>query len=79
MKTHRGVQMAFHRLMMNDARVDARLVTLLSRSYKFKSLADYGYDADVHPTEDDAKAALLEAARFLEVFSAIAATPPGPP
>ena len=79
MKTHRGVQTAFHRLMRNDARVDLRLVTVLPRSYKFKSIADYGYDTDLHPTEDDAKTALLEATRFLEVFSDIVAVPPATP
>jgi uncharacterized protein (UPF0332 family) len=52
-KTHQGVQSEFFRLSHADARVDQELRRFLSRSYEFKSVADYfsGVDPVVMPEE----------------------------
>jgi uncharacterized protein (UPF0332 family) len=43
LKTHRGVQTEFNRLMKDDPRADKELVGFVARAYKYKTVADYGF------------------------------------
>jgi uncharacterized protein (UPF0332 family) len=78
LKTHRGVQTEFNRIMKSDPRADRELVGFLARAYKFKTVADYGFDAPTHATGDDARNALDEATRFVDAFTALLNPPPAP-
>lgn len=71
LKTHKGVQTEFNRIMKDDARADMALVGYVARSYKFKTVADYGFDAIEHPSDDAARAALTEAVRFVDMFTSL--------
>jgi uncharacterized protein (UPF0332 family) len=78
LKTHRGVQTEFNRIMKGDPRADTALVGFLARSYQFKTVADYGFDTPGHSTADDARTALAEATRFFDAFTAPLSAPPAP-
>jgi uncharacterized protein (UPF0332 family) len=77
-KSHRGVQGEFNRLIKDDARVDHELRKFLSRSYEFKTIADYetGSDATVSPVV--AAEAVATAKRFVAHFAGLVAVPPPP-
>jgi uncharacterized protein (UPF0332 family) len=79
LKTHRGVQTEFQRLMRNEPAVDADLRGFLSRAYTYKTIADYDLGNSVATTEADARTALETATRFIERLAEVAARPsPGP-
>jgi len=78
LKTHKGVQTEFNRIMKDDPRVDMKLAGFVARSYKFKTVADYGFDAIGHPTDEAAREALTEAIRFFDHFVAVLSPSPGP-
>ncbi len=78
LKTHRGVQTEFNRIMKSGPRADAALVGFVARAYKFKTVADYGFDAPTHATDDDARSALQAATRFFDAFTALLNQPPAP-
>jgi uncharacterized protein (UPF0332 family) len=78
LKTHRGVQTEFNKIMKDDARADGDLIGFLARPYKFKSVADYGFDAPAHPTDEDVRSALQDAARFLDAFTILLKPTSGP-
>jgi uncharacterized protein (UPF0332 family) len=78
LKTHRGVQTEFNRIMKSDPRADRELVGFLARAYKFKTVADYGFDAPAHATDADAWNAFQEATRFFDAFTALLNPPPTP-
>ena len=78
MKTHRGVQTEFNKIMKDDPRADGEFVWFLARAYKFKTIADYGFDAPTHPTDDDARNVMRDATRFFDVFTALLDPPPAP-
>jgi uncharacterized protein (UPF0332 family) len=40
-KSHGGLQGEFHRLVMNDQRVDDQIRAFLGRTYNLKGIADY--------------------------------------
>jgi uncharacterized protein (UPF0332 family) len=71
LKTHRGVQTEFNRIMKDDPRADRELAGFLSRAYKFKTVADYGFDTPIHASGDDARSALEEATRVFDAFTAL--------
>jgi uncharacterized protein (UPF0332 family) len=78
LKTHRGVQTEFNRIMKDDARADKDLVGFVARAYKYKTVADYGFDTPTHATSGDARTALQEATRFFDAFTALLDLPSAP-
>jgi len=64
-KTHQGVQREFHRLAMDEPRIDRRFPKFLSYAYNLKAVADYetGPDSDI-PIERS-KDAIETAGRFI--------------
>jgi uncharacterized protein (UPF0332 family) len=78
LKTHRGVQTEFNRLMKDDPRADRELVGFMARAYRFKTVADYGFDAPTHTTSDDARNALEVATRFFAAFTGLLSPPSEP-
>ena len=61
-KTHRGVQSEFSRLIRDEPSMPAELRGFLSRAYAFKMIADYDPQTSVPPTPEDVRAALDNAA-----------------
>ena len=53
LKTHRGVQSEFFKLIRDDASVPADLRGFVSPAYAFKTIADYDPLTSVPPTEED--------------------------
>src|SRR5580700_8763175 len=47
LKTHRGVQTEFQRLMQEEPVIDGELRGFLSRAYRFKTIADYDLGSSV--------------------------------
>jgi uncharacterized protein (UPF0332 family) len=78
LKTHRGVQTEFYRIMKDDPRADVELVGFLARAYRFKTVADYGFDIATHPTDDNVRSAMQDAMRFFDVFTALLNSLPAP-
>jgi uncharacterized protein (UPF0332 family) len=76
LKSHQGVQTEFNRIMKGDPRADKELVGFVARAYKFKTIADYGFDVPVHPTDEEAQDALRVATRFFGAFTALLSTSP---
>ncbi len=75
LKTHRGVQSEFSRLIKDDPSVPADIRGFLSRSYAFKTIADYDPHTTVPPTTDEVQAALETAGRFVEELVRLTALP----
>ena len=75
LKTHRGVQSEFSRLIKDDPSVPADIRGFLSRSYAFKTIADYDPHTTVPPTPDEVQAALETAGRFVEEVVRLTALP----
>ncbi len=71
-KSHKGVQIEFFRLSQIDPRVDQDLRKFISRSYEFKSIADYFSSADATISPQQATEALATAKRFVAHFSELA-------
>jgi len=71
LKTHHGVQSEFHRLTKNDSTIDGELRGFLSQAYRLKTIADYDLSTYAHPSEDDARAAIETATRFVDAFARI--------
>lgn len=65
LKTHGGVQSEFAKLIRDDASVPADLRGFVSRAYAFKTIADYDPLTSIPPTEEDARAAVATAGRFI--------------
>lgn len=65
LKTHGGVQSEFARLIRDEASVPADLRGFVSRAYAFKTIADYDPLTSMPPTEEDARAAMETAGRFI--------------
>ncbi|HTI82141.1 MAG TPA: HEPN domain-containing protein [Acetobacteraceae bacterium] len=65
-KTHQGVQSEFFRLSHVDSRVDQELRRFLSRSYEFKSIADYFSGSDPAVLPDEAADSVDTARRFVD-------------
>jgi uncharacterized protein (UPF0332 family) len=78
LKTHRGVQSEFSKLIRDDALVPADLRGFLSRAYAFKTIADYDPMTSVPPTEQDARAAIETAGRFVEEVAGSSGRPQQP-
>jgi uncharacterized protein (UPF0332 family) len=76
LKTHRGVQTEFNRIMRSDPRADADLMGFVARAYKFKTAADYGFDTSTHQSDVDVTNALNEATRFFGAFTVLLSVPP---
>jgi uncharacterized protein (UPF0332 family) len=66
LKTHRGVQSEFSKLIRDDLSVPAELRGFVSRAYAFKTIADYDPLTNVPPTEEDARVAIETAGRFVD-------------
>lgn len=66
LKTHRGVQSEFSKLIKDDTSIPADLRGFVSRAYAFKTIADYDPLTSIPPTEEDARVALETAGRFVD-------------
>jgi len=81
LKTHRGVQSEFSKLIRDDLSIPADLRGFVSRAYAFKTIADYDPLTSVLPTQEDARIAIETAGRFVEEILRLIgplATPPDP-
>jgi len=81
LKTHRGVQSEFSKLIRDDLSIPADLRGFVSRAYAFKTIADYDPLTSVLPTQEDARTAIETAGRFVEEILRLIgplATPPDP-
>ena len=70
-KTHRGLNAEFHRLIRHSAHVDAELRGFLAFAYNLKAIADYetGPGSDVSP--ELAAEAVETAKRFVSCITAL--------
>ena len=75
LKTHRGVQSEFSRLIRDEPSVPADLRGFLSRAYAFKTIADYDPHTNVPPTPEDVRAGLDTAARLVDEAERLIALP----
>jgi uncharacterized protein (UPF0332 family) len=78
LKTHSGVQSEFSRLIRDNPSVPAELRGFVSRAYAFKTIADYDPLTSVPSTEDDARAAIETASRFVEEVVRLIGLPAAP-
>jgi uncharacterized protein (UPF0332 family) len=58
LKTHRGVQTEFNRIMKDDPRADVDLVGFMARAHKFKTAADFRFDTPIHQSDEDPRNAI---------------------
>jgi uncharacterized protein (UPF0332 family) len=72
-KSHRGVNAEFHRLIRGDARIDDEMRAFLGRTYQLKTVADYeaGPGAGVSPATaadaiEKAKSFVAKVAELIE-------------
>jgi uncharacterized protein (UPF0332 family) len=75
LKTHHGVQTEFFRLTRDDARADPELRRFLSRSYEFKSVADYFSGSNPVTSAEAAAEAIATARRFVAHFAGLVTIP----
>jgi uncharacterized protein (UPF0332 family) len=70
-KTHQGVQSEFHRLALNEPRIDKAFPPFLTQAYNLKAVADYetGDNSDIPP--ERSAAAIKTAARFLDCIAGL--------
>jgi len=73
-KTHRGLRIAYARAARDEQKLDPDFGPLLSRSYKFKEVADYGVGPTVEITIGDAQAVIGSAERFIDAVALILAS-----
>jgi uncharacterized protein (UPF0332 family) len=66
LKTHRGVQSEFSKLIRDDPKIPGDLRGFVSRAYAFKTIADYDPLTSLPPTEEDARFALETAGKFVD-------------
>lgn len=74
-KTHHGVQTEFFRLTKEDPRADQELRRFLSRSYEYKSIADYGMGSEAVTSATEAADAVAMARLFLAHFRSVVPLP----
>lgn len=74
-KIDHGVQTEFARLTRNDPNVDGEVRATLSRSYDFKSFADYFSGPITSVTPEEASQAIADAKRFVTLFITLLDTP----
>ncbi len=70
-KTHSGVQSAFARLIRDDARFDPDLRRFLGRAYALKAIADYVTAPSPQVSDEEAKAAIRAAHRFVDTVTTV--------
>jgi uncharacterized protein (UPF0332 family) len=75
LKTHGGMQSEFSKLIRDDPSVPADLRGFVSRAYAYKTIADYDPLTSMPPTEQDARAAIETAGRFVEEVVRLIALP----
>lgn len=73
-KTHHGVHSAFHMIAKHELALDPGMGARLTSAYAFKEIADYTNQRPI--TEDEAAAAIEDAAHFLATIEALLADPP---
>lgn len=74
-KTHRGVRVAFARIVQAEPSLAPSLLTFRARSYELKSMADYSAEPDAGLTPAAAADALAEAGRFVAAIAALLDSP----
>jgi uncharacterized protein (UPF0332 family) len=77
-KSHGGLQGEFHRLVMNNQRVDDQIRAFLGRTYNLKGIADYLTGPGSHISAEMARDAIDSAKRFVECVAGLLPTPPHP-
>jgi uncharacterized protein (UPF0332 family) len=70
-RKHSGVRSQFNLLVRDDPRVDPPLRRFLSDGFNLKTVADYEVGPDAVVSEEDARAALANAARFIDCIAEI--------
>lgn len=76
-KTHHGARSEFGRLATDDPAIGDDLPSALARAYLQKDNADYAAGPGFKPvSDDDARAAIAVAERFIEAVAAALATRP---
>jgi uncharacterized protein (UPF0332 family) len=79
-KTHRGLRATFSRLARNEPRIAPEYLTLLARTYEFKSIADYGVDPNTPAISGtDAAVAIDAAGRFIDAITQLLLAGSSPP
>lgn len=66
LKTHKGVQGEFGRLVRDDPVFDIALRTFLGRTYQLKTIADYETGPEAEVTHAQAAEAIATAQRFVD-------------
>jgi uncharacterized protein (UPF0332 family) len=71
-KTHQGVHSEFARIVKDVPGMDRQIREFSRSGYGLTSIADYGTDPDAVIMDDEAKAAIDDARRFLgQVFTVL--------
>ena len=73
-KTHKGVNASFQRLVAGDNRIDRELRGFLSRGYDLKVSADYGTGSDALVPMAAAHEAIVAARQFVACCDAMLST-----
>lgn len=73
-KTHRGVHVAFSRIIRDLTGADPTMPRVLVDGYRFKELADYGTDPTRVITDAEARAMIDDATRFVARVAELLAT-----
>ncbi len=69
-KTHKGVQIQFHKLAQNDTAIGTKLAVALSANYFYKETADYRTGGGDKITPQHSARAILDASHFLAAVTA---------
>lgn len=73
-KSHKGVQGEFGRLVKDDPRVDKELRAFLGRAYNLKALADYETGSGSQVSAESAREAIQTAHRFVACVAGLIPT-----
>ena len=74
-KTHRGVHVAFSRIIHDLTGADPAMPRVLVDGYRFEALADYGTDPTRIITDAEARAMIDDATRFVARVADLLARP----
>ena len=75
-KTHKGVNVQFHKLAKSEASFDPNLAGKLSATYHYKEIADYEIGVRAVVSADDATTAITIAEHFVAEVKRVLANPP---
>ena len=70
-KTHSGVRTELARLAITTLAIDKTFPAFLAKTYKYKEVSDYSIGPDAVITVDEARDAIENAVRFVELVTAL--------